>query len=137
MRSGQYALWTQSLLFAKTEGGQIANANVERLLRAVDDSPKAPHELSFVGEIIRSGGVPLCAMNARRLAPESELELGALESFAPEAPCHGYFDFLTTGHAELTRCESDADCSGTEKCRGWETALGDTEPELVAFCEAY
>ncbi len=136
VRNGQYALWTPAWIYARVdEAGRPVNPNVERLIGYVDGSVAAPEGANILDEVIASGDVPLCAMNAIR--PDGDLS--AIQSFAPDEPCNGYFDFKTSGSSSLTSCESDDDCSGTEKCRGFETLVEaeDTEPTFVGFCEAY
>ncbi len=139
VRNGQYALWTPAWLYARVdEAGRPTDPNVERLIRYVDGTLASPRGANIVDEVIASGDVPLCAMNAIR--PEGDLS--AIQSFAPSEPCHGYFDFKTSGSSSLTSCEDDDDCSGKEKCRGFETLVVEEEGEepvekFVGFCEAY
>lgn len=139
VRNGQYALWTPAWLFARVdEAGRPTDPNVERLIRYVDGTLASPRGANIVDEVIASGDVPLCAMNAIR--PEGDLS--AIQSFAPAEPCHGYFDFKTSGSSSLTSCDNDDDCSGTEKCRGFDTLVVEEEGEdpvekFVGFCEAY
>lgn len=122
VRTGQYALFTPGQFYAKVDAqGAITNANVNKLVRWFDGSLPAPG-LDIVGIIIKSGDVPLCAMQANR--PDGDLN--PVVSFAPPNPCNGYFEFVATGSTALPACSGDAQCNigAGEKCR-------------YGFCETY
>lgn len=116
VRSGQYPLFTPGQFYAKVDGaGAIANANVRKLVHWFDGSQSAPSGLDIVSTIIKSGDVPLCAMQANRPAGD----LSPIVSFAPPDPCNGYFEVVATGSTRLKACAGDAQCKANrgEKCR--------------------
>ncbi|MBX3259934.1 MAG: hypothetical protein KIS78_25315 [Labilithrix sp.] len=123
VRNGQYALFTPGQFYAKVDGANaIANAQVEKLVRWFDGTLPAPGGLDIVKIIIQSGDIPLCAMRANR--PDGDLN--PIVSYAPPAPCNGYFEFTATGSTSLASCTDDDQCKtgAGEKCR-------------FGFCELY
>jgi len=123
VRNGQYGLFTPGQFYTKVDGnGAIANPEVNKLVRWFDGSVPAPGGIDIVKIIIESGDVPLCAMRANR--PDGDLN--PIVSYAPPAPCNGYFESVATGSTTLASCTSDAQCKtgAGEKCR-------------YGFCELY
>jgi hypothetical protein len=60
-------------------------------------------------------------------AIRTEGDNSAIQSFAPEAPCNGYFEKLATGSTDYVFCDDDdalCDTAAGEKCR-------------YGYCEAY
>ena len=123
VRRGQYYLFTPGNFYAKVDGGgAIANPLVNKIVRWFDGSLAAPAGLDIVKIIIQSGDIPLCAMQANR--PDGDLN--PIVSYAPTAPCNGYFESIATGSTSLTSCTGDGQCktAAGERCR-------------FGFCEAY
>jgi hypothetical protein len=122
VRKGQYFLFTPGQFYAKVSGTDIANETVKKLVHWFDGSQPAPAGLDIVKTIIQSGDIPLCAMQANR--PDGDLN--PIVSYAPPAPCNGYFEFTASGSTSLTACQGDDACQKDkgEKCR-------------FGFCEAY
>ena len=116
VRTGQYALFTPGQFYAKAgTGSAIADASVAKLVGWFDGSVAAPAGIDIVGIIIKSGDVPLCAMQANR--PDGDLQ--PIVSYAPANPCNGYFEFVATGSTTLAACTNDTQCNtgAGEKCR--------------------
>lgn len=138
VRMGQYQLVSTDNLYAKMdEAGVPTNEHVKPLIDYWDGSVVS-EEVNLLDVVIASGDVPLCAVTAVR--PEGDLS--PLVSYAPDRPCHGYFEHKAAGSTEHERCTVDADCdvAAGEKCRGFETVVDEhvsTERELLAFCERY
>ncbi len=116
VRNGQYALFTPGQFYAKVDvAGAVSNPAVNKLVHWFDGSLAAPGGLDIVKIIIQSGDIPLCAMRANR--PDGDLN--PIVSYAPPAPCNGYFEATATGSTSLASCTSDAQCKAGagEKCR--------------------
>lgn len=123
VRKGQYSLWTPAWFYAQVDGqGAIENPLVEKLIRWFDGSLPPPEGANVVEIVIASGDIPLCAMQAIR--PDGDLS--PIVSYAPEAPCNGYFEFVATGSTDHASCTETSECNEAagEVCR-------------YGFCEAY
>lgn len=120
VRKGLYHFWTPGHFFAKVdEKGKPTDANVAEFLGWFQGSLQAPGGVDVTKIIIESGDIPGCAMQATR-----EGITGPVSSYAPDAPCGCYFDYVATGKTSCDTCEKTSDCSGSETCRN-------------GFCEAY
>jgi hypothetical protein len=107
VRNGQYFLWSQTHFIAPVDaGGAVGNANVKTFF----DYALGAESLEAT---INSGEVPACAMNARRTT-----DIGDIQSFQPEQPCVGFFEFTATGATSRATCTDNAGCSEpTPVCR--------------------
>lgn len=118
IRTGQYALATPYWIHTKREASERSALVLEFLsaLLLREDSARTEAWLEI---IVSSGDIPLCAAHAFR----AEGDFSPLVSYAPENPCHGYFEFLATGSTAHAACDGETPCDeGT--CR-------------FGFCEAY
>lgn len=122
VRTGQYWLWTPAWFYSFVDDdGVPVNADVARLIGWFDGSQEAPEGVDVQEIVVGSGDVPLCAMQAMR----SEGDLSPIQSFAPESPCNGWYEFTATGSTEYATCDATSDCTGEDEvCR-------------FGFCEAY
>lgn len=122
VRSGQYWLSTPAWFYSVVDGdGVPVNPNVRNLIRWFDGSQSAPDGIDVQEIVVQSGDVPLCAVQALR----SEGDLSALQSFAPEEPCNGWYEFVATGSTQYQACGETDECEGDgEVCR-------------FGYCEAY
>jgi len=122
VRNGQYYLWTPGHFFAKVNNqGVIQDANVKKFIDWFTDKEPSPGDI-VTQRIIEAGDVPQCAMRVTR-----EGVIGAISSFAPEAPCNCYFETIATKATpdNCKACEDDTECGdGAPKCRH-------------GYCEAY
>lgn len=122
VRTGQYWLWTPAWFFARVDGdGAPLNSHVGDLIHWFDGTEEPPDGADVQELIAQSGDVPLCAMHAIR----SEGDLSPVQSFAPDAPCHGWYEYVATGSTAYQACDDTDECDGDgEVCR-------------LGFCEAY
>lgn len=123
VRSGQYALWTPAWFYGRVGAdGKLSDPAVANLVGLFDGSVTPPGGIDVTEIVIKSGDVPLCAMQANR--PEGDLS--PVQSYQPANPCNGYFEFVATGTTSLKACESTAQCNAGagEQCR-------------FGFCEKY
>lgn len=149
VRSGQYGLWTPSwfLSYLRSDG-RPRDANVRQLIGWFNGSVDAPDgylaifnrstpdtaddiEVADIQEtLVRAGEVPLCAMQATRPLDE----FSAIESYAPDSPCNGWYELLASGQTDYQECTTTADCDGA---RQDEEGNEIGEQCRLGFCEAY
>lgn len=122
VRSGQYWLWTPAWFYTSVDSkGVVVNDEVRSLISWFDGSESAPSGLDVQEIIVQSGDVPLCAMQAMR----ADGDLSPIQSYAPEIPCNGWYEFTATGSTNYQTCDDTSECTGEgESCR-------------YGFCEAY
>lgn len=120
VRNGLYHFWTPGHFFARVSapGEPPEDSRVAELIGWFQSTVDAPGGVDATKLIIEAGDIPGCAMQATREG------LGAVSSYAPDAPCGCYYDFVATGETSCSTCESDDQCDGAEKCR-------------FGYCEAY
>lgn len=122
VRSGQYWLWTPAWFYSRTDSkGVPLNEHVADLIGWFDASKDAPGDIEVQEIVVASGDVPLCAMQAMR----SNGDLTPIQSYAPENPCNGWYEFTATGSTDYEPCEKSSECEGEDEvCR-------------FGYCEAY
>jgi hypothetical protein len=122
VRTGKYALWTPGHFFTRVDdAGDYVSPFAGQLVGWFTGAAEPPEGVNVTQLVIKAGDVPSCAMSVQR-----EGVFGAISSFAPPAPCNGFFENTATGSTEHEACEEDSDCSddALPKCR-------------FGFCEAY
>jgi hypothetical protein len=122
VRTGKYHFWTPGHFYARVDDdGEYVNPLAAQLLGWFSGELEPPEGVNVTELVIKSGDVPLCAMSVQR-----EGVSGAIRSYAPPAPCNGFFENEATGTTEHEACEEDSDCGddALPKCR-------------FGFCEAY
>jgi hypothetical protein len=126
VRDGHYWLWGAQNFYGFQDATTKAwtNPNVGKLIDLVTGKyAPAGAETAVIKAAIDTGNVPQCAMNVWR-----DGDMTDFYSFAPPAPCVGYFEKnVPGGSTSYKACTADTDCasvSATSKCR-------------LNFCEAY
>lgn len=122
VRTGQYWLWTPGWFFTHVdEAGAPINDEVKNLITWFDSTQASPDGIDIQELIVLAGDVPLCAMQAIR--PDGDLS--PIQSYAPESPCNGWYEYTATGSTDYQECDETSECEGEEEvCR-------------LGFCEAY
>jgi ABC-type phosphate transport system substrate-binding protein len=120
VRNGQYSIWAPLHFFAKVGADRRpVKPDVARFVGYFSGEVEPPPNVNLVEAEIKSGTVPKCAMNVWR-----ETDIGAIRKYAPENPCHCYFDKVATGATSCTACSGNEQCGGAAPvCR-------------FGFCEA-
>lgn len=125
-RTGQYYLWTPAWLYARVNGaGEVESEITKKFIGWFDGTIESPDGVDIQEIIIESGDIPLCAMQAIR--PEGDLS--PIQSYAPDQPCNGYYEFVKTGDTDYTACDSN------DECAGFDDKTGTTEICSFGFCE--
>jgi hypothetical protein len=121
VRTGKYQYWTPGHFYARIDdSGDYVNPLARDLIGWFTGEVEPPEGVNVTELVIKSGDVPLCAMQVQR-----EGVAGAISSFAPAVPCGCYFESTATGSTSCDACENDSDCGGeTPACH-------------FGFCEAY
>lgn len=122
VRSGQYWLWTPAWFYSWVdEDGVPLNDDIAKLIGWFDASLSAPEGIDIQEIIVESGDVPLCAMQAMR--PDGDLS--PIQSYAPNGPCNGWYEYVAAGSTDYQACDDSEECENErEVCR-------------QGFCEAY
>ena len=122
VRNGQYWLWTPGWFYAYVDdAGEPVNEDVANLISWFDATQDGPGGIDIQEIIVKAGDVPLCAMQVIR--PDGDLS--GVQSYAPDAPCNGWYEFVATGSTDYEVCDTTSECSGEDEvCR-------------YGFCELY
>lgn len=116
VRKGLYHYWTPGHFFAPVdENGEYLNPLVKEFLGYFTGALDSPPGVSppILERIIRSGDIPLCAMEVTR-----EGTAGAISSLQPDQPCGCFFEAIATGDASVCDpCVDSDDCTGGKQCR--------------------
>jgi len=146
VRSGQYYIWTPAWFYTEVDSANLpVDENVRKLVGWFDGSIETPAgyatsfykttpdeiEVNNIQEtIVLAGDVPLCAMHAMRF----QGDFSAIESYAPENPCNGWYEDIALGAPTHQTCDVSTQCDGYE-----EDDDGDPTGEQCrfGFCEAY
>lgn len=109
VRDGHYPIWGPMHLLARTEGGEIANANVKRVVDYLSGAI-TPTGFDLINLEGNGGLVPMCAMKVTR-----SKDGGPMASYQPEKDCTCKFlnEVLGTPPSECKSCTADADCPQT------------------------
>jgi len=131
VRSGQYFIWTPGWFYTEVESdGKTPSDPLTRdLIGWIDGSIE--HDSIPVPEIVvTAGDIPLCAMHAIR--PQGDFS--AIQSYAPQEPCNGWYDYIALGEETHQPCTETSECDGAE-----QNEEGDEVGEQCrfGFCEAY
>ncbi len=106
VRDGLYWLWTTTHFFARTDStGTITNPLVRDFVGWFTGAIAPPAAVPILDLTIQNGNIPRCAMRVSRTR-----DLGALASFAPDAPCGCYFERVATGATTCAACTDSAAC---------------------------
>jgi hypothetical protein len=106
VRDGHYTLWGPLHFFAHVDGnGTPTNPDVGRLISFMLGTAVPPGGVDLIQVAAQNNLIPSCAMRVTR-----SVELGPLASFAPQASCGCYFDYVATGTSSCTRCIKASDC---------------------------
>lgn len=129
VRSGQYYIWTPAWFYTEVdEDGVPVDELTRNLIGWVDGSIEGPVDVPSI--VVESGDIPLCAMRAIR--PEGDFS--AIQSFAPPAPCNGWYEDIALGETSYQPCDTTSQCDGAEQDdEGNEIG----EQCRFGFCEAY
>ncbi len=118
IRDGKYWLWANHHFYGYVdEEGEFTNPDVARFVAAITGQAAPTDEVPNLQLIAQNNTVPECAMNVGR-----DGDYGPLYSYAPEEPCHCYFDRWATGSTECETCDLEDEgqpCgdAGTSVCR--------------------
>lgn len=114
VRTGQYWIWSPMHFFTKLNGDKTpVYPQAKKLIEYFTGESPPPSGVNMLEITVKSGAVPLCAMEVTRKG-----DLGPLESYAPAEPCGCYFDKTATGTTTCQACANDAGCpSGAPHCR--------------------
>jgi hypothetical protein len=123
VRSGQYFLWTPGWLYALADDDGLPEDPLVRDFVGWFTGTVEHPSIDVQELIVQAGDVPLCAMHAIR--PKGDLS--AIQSYAPDEPCHGWYEFTATGETDYQTCDTTDDCDGKD----------DGEVCRLGYCEAY
>ncbi len=125
VRDGHYTLWGPLHFFTHVDdNGAPINPLVERLLSYLLGTALPPGGVDYVAAASQSNLIPACAMRVTRTA-----EMGPLASYAPQASCSCYYDYVSTGETSCQRCSRQADCPLTAPVCNLSYPTGFCEPE--------
>ena len=130
VRSGQYYIWTPAWFYTEVdESGVPVHELTRDLIGWVDGTIEHP-SVPVPEIVVASGDIPLCAMQAIR--PQGDFS--PIQSFAPENPCNGWYEYIALGEETYQPCDETSQCDGAEQDDEGEE-IG--EQCRFGFCEAY
>lgn len=125
VRDGHYTLWGPLHFFTYVDGsGAPTNPLVGRLLSYLLGTAVPPGGVDYVAAASQSNLIPPCAMRVTRTG-----EMGPLASYAPQASCSCYYDYVSTGATSCQSCTQQADCPTSAPVCNLSYPAGFCEPE--------
>jgi hypothetical protein len=114
IRDGHYFIWSPIHLFTQVDAqGTPTTPGAAKITGYFSGKTPPPPEVDLLRLEIEAGTVPECAMEVKRTS-----DLGPIQSFAPDAPCGCYFDFVATGATSCSKCTTNAECNASApNCR--------------------
>lgn len=114
IRDGHYFIWSPIHFFTRVDAqGKPTTSGAEKVTGYFSGKIAPPADVDLLRLEIEAGTVPDCAMEVRRTS-----DLGPIASYAPDAPCGCYFDFVATGATSCSSCTTNADCNASaSNCR--------------------
>jgi ABC-type phosphate transport system substrate-binding protein len=106
VRDGHYPMWGPLHMLARTENGEVSNANVKQLLAYLTGA-ETPSGFDLIQVEAKNGVVPGCAMRVARTK-----DGGEMMSFMPDKSCECKFIKEATGAApdSCNSCDKNSDC---------------------------
>lgn len=130
VRSGQYYVWTPAWFYTEVdENGEPVDELTRDLIGWIDGSVEHP-SIPVPEIVVTAGDIPLCAMQAIR--PDGDFS--EIQSFAPENPCNGWYEYVALGEETYQPCDTTSECDGAEQNDEGEEV---GEQCRFGFCEAY